>query len=69
MFRSIPLRSMYKASKVFPSKEWVALYRDGTVHKWLNQVTNFYVGIGAIKQPVPAEKYFDTKPYLELAAS
>lgn len=63
------LRSMYKASKVFPSKEWVALYRDGTVHKWLNQVTNFYVGIGAIKQPVPAEKYFDTKPYLELAAS
>lgn len=55
------LKAMYKASKVFPSKEWVKLYKDGTVDKWLNQVTNFYVEIDAIQKPLPAEKYFDSK--------
>ena len=55
------LKAMYKASKVFPSKEWVKLYKDGTVDKWLNQVSNFYVEIDAIQKPLPAEKYFDSK--------
>ncbi|MBI3525308.1 MAG: ABC transporter substrate-binding protein [Betaproteobacteria bacterium] len=60
------LRAMYRAAKVFPSREWAKFYRDGTVNKWLNQVTNFYVDIGALKQPLPAEKYFDPKPFLAI---
>ncbi len=55
------LNAMYKAAKVFPSAEWVKLYKDGTVDKWLNQVSNFYVEIGAIQKPLPAEQYFDSK--------
>jgi hypothetical protein len=31
------------------------------VTKWLNQVTNFYVDIGAIQNPIQAEEYFDRK--------
>lgn len=53
------MQAMYKAAKVFPSQEWVKYYQDGTVVKWLNQVTNFYVELGAIQKPLPAEKYFD----------
>ncbi len=71
-YQDVPLdslRAMYKASKVFPSKEWARLYRDGTVVRWLNQVTNFYVSIGAFKQPLPAEKYFDPKPFLEIVGA
>lgn len=56
------IKAMYKASKVFSSKEWVKLYDDGTVTKWLNQVTNFYVEMGAMQKPMPAEQYFDPKP-------
>ncbi|MEP7329177.1 MAG: ABC transporter substrate-binding protein [Betaproteobacteria bacterium] len=55
------LKAMYKASKVFPAREWAKLYQEGTVTKWLNQVTNFYVEIGAIQKPVPAEDFFDRK--------
>ena len=30
---------------------------DGSVAKWLNQVTNFNVEIGAIQNPIMADKY------------
>ena len=49
----------YRAQKAHTADEWVKLYRDGTVHKWLNQVTNFNVEVGAFTNPVPAERYFD----------
>ena len=61
------LKAMYKAAKVFPSSEWSKLYKDGTVDKWLNQVSNFYVEIDAIKNPLPAQKYFDSKLLPSLA--
>lgn len=63
------LKSMYKAAKVFPSGEWAKLYKDGTVDRWLNQVSNFYVEIDAIKNPLPAEKYFDSKLLLGLVGT
>ncbi|MDA8110399.1 MAG: ABC transporter substrate-binding protein [Betaproteobacteria bacterium] len=55
------LKAMYKAAKVFPAREWAKLYADGTVDKWLDKVTNFYVEIGALEKPLPASKYFDAK--------
>lgn len=61
-YQNVPLpelQEQYKASKLFSNKEWVALYRDGTVAKWLDQVTDFNVEIGAIKDPVRAATYFD----------
>jgi NitT/TauT family transport system substrate-binding protein len=63
------LWAQYRAQKVFTAEEWVKLYRDGTVHKWLNQVTNFNVEVGAFTDPVPAEKYFDPSLYLDVVAA
>jgi NitT/TauT family transport system substrate-binding protein len=34
------------------------MYADGTVTKWLQQVTDFFVRFANIQNPVPASKYF-----------
>lgn len=58
------LQTMYKAEKVFTSREWVARYKDGTVTKWLQHVTDVYVALGAMQNPTPASSYFDPNLYL-----
>jgi NitT/TauT family transport system substrate-binding protein len=67
-YQQVPLsdlKEQYKAQKMFSSGEWRKMYVDGTVTKWLQQVTDFFVRFGGIQNPVPAAKYFDTKPYLD----
>ena len=67
-YQQVPLpdlKDQYKAQKMFTSSEWRKMYADGTVTKWLQQVTDFFVRFGGIQNPVPASKYFDTKPYLD----
>jgi len=67
-YQQVPLpdlKEQYKAQKMFTSPEWRKMYADGTVTKWLQQVTDFFVRFGGIQNPVPASKYFDTKPYLD----
>ncbi|HLX30854.1 MAG TPA: ABC transporter substrate-binding protein [Casimicrobiaceae bacterium] len=67
-YKEVPLsdlKEQYKAQKMFASKDWTKLYADGTVTKWLQQVTDFFVRFGGIQNPVPASKYFDPKLYLE----
>ena len=59
------LKEQFKAQKMFLSGEWRGMYADGTVAKWLQQVTDFFVRFGGIQNPVPATKYFDTKPFLD----
>ena len=59
------LKEQYAAQKMFASTEWRKMYADGTVTKWLQQVTDFFVRFGNIQNPVPASQYFDTKPYLD----
>ena len=63
------IQEMNNATRWYTSADWVKHYRDGSVAKWLNQVTNFNVEVGAIQNPILADKYFDPKPYLEAAAS
>ena len=58
---------MYEAAKCYPTAEWVKYYSDGTAVKWLNQVTNFNVAVGAIENPIMADKYFDPSPFLQAA--
>ncbi len=60
------LKEQFKASKYFTSAEWRAKYADGTVTKWLQQVTDFFVQAANISNPVPASQYFDPKPYLDV---
>lgn len=67
-YQQVPLADLkvqYKAQKMFTSAEWRKMYVDGTVTKWLQQVTDFFVRFGGIQNPVPAAKYFETKPYLD----
>jgi len=54
-----------KFSKYYTSAEWRAKYADGTVTKWLQGVTDFFVQAGNIASPVPADKYFDPQLYLQ----
>lgn len=67
-YPQVPLhdfRDQFKASRYFPSSEWRKLYADGTVTKWLQQVTDFFVQFGKIQNPVGAAQYFDPKLYLD----
>ena len=50
---------------MFSTAEWRKLYADGTITKWLQQVTDFFVKFGNIQSPVPASQYFDPKIYLD----
>lgn len=59
---------MYKAAKWFTTAEWRKYYQDGSAVKWLNQVTNFNVEVGAIQNPMMADKYFDPGLFLEVTA-
>jgi len=59
------LKEQYGAQKMFTSQQWHKMYSDGTVTKWLQQVTDFFVRFANIQNPVPASQYFDPKPYLQ----
>jgi NitT/TauT family transport system substrate-binding protein len=62
------LTEALKAQKMFSSREWKRLYTDGTVVKWLQQVSDFFMtdaGAAAVK---PAREYFDPTLYLETIA-
>lgn len=66
-YKDVPLPDLKEqlgAQKMFSSTEWVKLYQDGTVTKWLQQVTDFFVEFAKIPNAVPASQYFDPKLYL-----
>jgi len=67
-YQDVPLadfKEQFKASKYYTNAEWRRNYQDGTVTKWLQQVTDFFVATGGIQNPVKAQDYFDAKPFLE----
>jgi len=67
-YKEVPLadfRESMKYSKYYTSAEWRARFADGTVTKWLQGVTDFFVQVGNIQNPVPASTYFDPSLYLQ----
>lgn len=54
----------FKAQKMFSSREWKRLYADGTVTKWLQQVSDFFMTDAGVNNAVRASEYFDTEIYL-----
>lgn len=60
---------MYHGGRFYSTAEWVKHYENGDVTKWLNQVTNFNVEVGAIENPIMAEKYFDPSVFVSAAKS
>ena len=53
-----------KAQKMFSSREWKRLYSDGTVVKWLQQVSDFFMAGANAANVTPATEYFDPSLYL-----
>lgn len=71
-YQQVPLpdlKEQFGAQKVYSGAEWRKLYADGTVTKWLQQVTDFFVKFGNIQNAVAASSYFDPKIYLDTAKS
>ncbi len=70
-YSQVPLsdiKEQFKAQKMFTSQEWKKLYTDGTVVKWLQQSTDFFMANAGVKDFTPASKYFDPSLYLETLA-
>ncbi len=59
------LKAQFGAEKAFPVAEWRKLYSDGTVTKWLQQVTDFFAATGNIPNAIPASEYFDPSIYMD----
>jgi NitT/TauT family transport system substrate-binding protein len=71
-YQQVPLPDLKEqigAQRVFPSKQWAKMFKDGTVTAWLQQVTDFYVSVGGIENPVPAKEYFVPDLYLEVVGT
>jgi len=67
-YQQVPLadlKEQFGAQKMFTSAQWRPMYADGTVTRWSQQVTDFFVRFGNIQNPVPASKYFDTSVFME----
>ncbi|HUP29953.1 MAG TPA: ABC transporter substrate-binding protein [Usitatibacter sp.] len=67
-YKQVPLpdlKEQFGAQKVFSNAEWRRQFADGTVTKWLQQVTDFFVKFGGIQNPVPASQYFDPKIFID----
>ena len=59
------INESFKAQKMFTSQDWKKMYSDGTVTKWLQQSTDFFMANAGIKDFTPASKYFDPSLYLK----
>ena len=68
-YKEVPLpdfKEQFKASKYYSNAEWRTHYQDGTVTKWLQQVTDFFVSNANIQNALKADQYFDPKLFLEV---
>jgi NitT/TauT family transport system substrate-binding protein len=59
------IKEQFQAQKMFSSAEWKKYYVDGTVTKWLQQSTDFFMSNAGLTQFTPASEYFDPKIYLD----
>jgi NitT/TauT family transport system substrate-binding protein len=60
------IQTSWQAEKCETSQNWVKLYEDGTVAKWIGQVEQVFVEIGSIGNWVDPKEFFDPKLYLEV---
>jgi NitT/TauT family transport system substrate-binding protein len=56
----------FRAQKMFTSREWKRLYADGTVIKWLQQASDFFMADARVAVATPASEYFDPSLYLSV---
>jgi sulfonate transport system substrate-binding protein len=53
-----------KTQKIYSSREWKRFCSDGTVVKWLQQVSDFFMVDPGVGHAKPATEYFDPSLYL-----
>jgi len=66
-YPDVPLRdikSSYAAELCHTASEWIKLYQDGTVQKWIGQVEQVFVNIGAFGEFKDPTKFWDPSIYL-----
>ena len=59
------IQASWDAEKCATSREWVKMYKDGTVGKWVGQVERVFVEIGSIGNWVDPKEFFDPSIYLK----
>jgi NitT/TauT family transport system substrate-binding protein len=57
----------WQAEKVETTKNWIKLYQDGTVAKWIGQVEKVFIEIGSIPDYVDPSRFFDPSIFLSVA--
>ncbi|MBR0789607.1 ABC transporter substrate-binding protein [Bradyrhizobium manausense] len=62
--RPADITEAFKAQKLYSAREWRRLYADGTVAKWLQQVSDFFMADAGVTGALRASDYFDTQLYL-----
>lgn len=60
------IQASWEAQKCETSKDWVKLYEDGTVSKWIGQVERVFVEIGSIGDWVDPKNFFDPNIFLDV---
>ena len=68
-YKEVPerdIKEQFGAMRVFPTGVWRRLYANGTVTEWLQQVSDFYIRVAKIENPVPASQYFDPNLFLSI---
>jgi NitT/TauT family transport system substrate-binding protein len=61
------IQASWEGEKVETTKEWVKLYEDGTVAKWIGQVEKVFIEIGSIDSYVDPKVFFDPNIFLSVA--
>ncbi|MGE5591229.1 MAG: ABC transporter substrate-binding protein, partial [Bacillota bacterium] len=67
-YSSLPLSEVTEAfakEKIFTNDEWAKQYKDGRAAKWIGQVEQVFIALGAFTGYVPPEKFFDPSIYLD----
>jgi NitT/TauT family transport system substrate-binding protein len=60
------VEASYKAEKVETTKNWVKLYQDGTVARWVGQVERVFLEIGSFPNYVDPKQFFDPNIFLSV---
>lgn len=53
------MRANFEAMDLYSASKWSSMMKDGTLNGMLDAVTNIFVEIGAMQNPLPAAKYAD----------
>ena len=59
------IQASWDAEKCATSQDWVKMYKDGTVAKWIGQVERVFVEIGSIGNWVDPKEFFDPNIFLK----